>query len=100
MDPRAEPPKVSSTLEWKDVPLPKELTVVDLDALILSALHWRWMETAGIIGDVIEACRSRGLFIGEQVIGARIRELAETRRILSAGDVSMWRHSEIRRPLP
>jgi hypothetical protein len=67
-----------------------------LDEAILSALHRDWRKTAFIIVKTVDALNGRGIELDFEVIGARIRELAERGQIDSQGTVSMWRHSEVR----
>ena len=91
-----EPPRISSTLRWKDVTLPQWLTADELDQVIFSKLNPNWRKTAMIIGDVVRAWKSRSMPVDEEIIGARIQALAEAGRIESQGNLSMWRHSEVR----
>lgn len=87
--------QINSDLQWKDVTLPDAISAPDLDAVILSKLKPRSLKVAKIIGDVVEAFRERRLSIGEQIVSARIRWLADIGRIESIGDLRKWGFSEI-----
>lgn len=91
-----EEPRISSTLQWKDVKLPPSLTVDELDQVIFSMLKPNWLKTARIIGDVVTAYKSRPMSVDNEIVGARIQALAEAGHIESQGSLSMWRHSEVR----
>jgi hypothetical protein len=92
-----EPPHISSTLEWKDVSLPPAVSVDDLDRMILSKLRpGYWLKTARIIVDVMTAFKDQSIELDCEIVGARIRALADAEEIDSAGNVAMWRHSEVR----
>ena len=75
--------------------LPDAISAPDLDAVILSKLKPRSLKVAKIIGDVVEAFRERRLSIGEEIVSARIRWLADIGRIESIGDLRKWGFSEI-----
>ena len=92
-----EIPGISSELRWQDVTLPRSTSEADLDAIIFSMLTLRLQKTAMVVGNAVAFCKQRGLPIDAEIIGARIRALAEAGRIESAGDLSYWRHSEVRR---
>jgi hypothetical protein len=92
-----EEPHVSSTLRWKDVRLPRSVTEADLDALIFSVLNQNWRKTARIVGSTLELCEARLIEVSAEVIAARIQDLVETGKIEGVGDLSKWRHSEVRR---
>jgi hypothetical protein len=88
--------KICSTLRWGDVLLPQSVTEADLDALILSELAERLLKVARIVARVFETLEVRSIYLSHEVIAARVRELAETGRIESVGNLTMWRHSEVR----
>jgi len=96
LKPPPEPPHISSTLRWKDVSLPESMSEADIDAAIFEALKPRLQKTAKVITDVLAHCRARAMPITIEIIGARIVALAEAGRIEGAGDLRMWRHSEVR----
>ena len=95
-----EEPHVSSTLRWEDVRLPDSVAVSDLDELIFSVMKSVWRKTAMVIAMTSKQCEARALTLDDKVIGARIAALADAGRIGSQGDLSMWRHSEVRLPAP
>jgi Protein of unknown function len=90
-------PEICSTLRWSDVELPPSITEGDLDRLIFSLLKsdW-WRKTARIIGDAAEHYEARSIPIKYDIIAARLQALAEAGQIDSKGNLSMWRHSEVR----
>ena len=91
-----EEPHVSSFLMWADVTLPKSVAVADLDEAILSVLKRDWLKTARIITRAATICNDRLVPIDYEVIGARIQALADDGRNEAQGNLSMWRHSEVR----
>ena len=93
---REELPKVSSFLRWEDVSLPAGVSEADLDELIFAALTPRWQKTAMVISKARHQCEARAMPIDFEIIGARILALTELHCIESAGNPSMWRHSELR----
>ena len=95
-DGREEVPKVSSFLRWEDVSLPAGISEADLDELIFAVLTPRLQKTAMVIAKTKQQCAARAVPVDAETIGARILALAELGRIDSAGDPSMWRHSEVR----
>src|SRR5262245_53649645 len=88
-----EKPEVSSDLKWQDVELPAGISEAELDRAILSVLKSRWQKTALVITSAYARCKEHYVPIDFEIIGARILVLAETGRIDSAGNPSMWRHS-------
>ena len=84
--------KICSTLRWGDVSLPQSVTAADLDVLIFSELAERLLKVARIVARIFQTLEA----LSPKVIAARIRELAETGQIESAGNLTMWRHSEVR----
>jgi hypothetical protein len=53
---------------------------------------------AKIVGEVCMRCEAQLNPIDAEIIAARIIALAEAGRIEGAGDLRMWRHSEVRLP--
>ncbi len=94
----SEEPHVSSTLRWQDVSLPSSVTEADLDAVILSIIEQNWRKTVFIIYRAVQRYEGREIEMSDEIIGARIQELAAQGRIESQGDLSMWRHTEVRLP--
>jgi hypothetical protein len=95
-DGREEVPKVSNFLRWEDVSLPPGISEAELDALIFAVLKPQWQKTAMVIVKTERQCAAHAMPVDFETIGARILALAELRRIESAGNPSMWRHSEVR----
>jgi len=96
LKPPPEPPSISSPLRWKDVSLPDSISEAYLDALIFATLKPRLQKMAKIIGVVFMRCQEQLNPIDSEIIAARIIALAEAGRIEGAGDLRMWRHSEVR----
>jgi hypothetical protein len=88
--------RICSTLRWSEVSLPPSTTKDDLDAVIFSEMAERLLKVARIIARVFETLEARSIHVSHEAIAARVRELAETGRIESAGNLTMWRHSEVR----
>lgn len=98
--PPDERPVISSFLKWEDVSLSDSVSEEELDALILSTLHQNWRKTAMIVGKALELTKARGWQLDEETLSARIQYLADNGRIDSQGDLSKWRHSEVRLKAP
>jgi tagatose-1,6-bisphosphate aldolase non-catalytic subunit AgaZ/GatZ len=94
--PDFEEDHVNSTLRWKDIVLPESVTESDVDKLIFATLKENWRKVALIVGNVFQACKTRSIPLSDEVIAARIRELAEAGRIESQGNLTKWRYSEVR----
>jgi hypothetical protein len=90
------PPTICSDLRWKDVTLPKSVSVADLDAIIFSILTSRRQKTARVIGTAMTHCREHNLPVNDEIFGARIEALAESSRIQGFGDLRLWGHSEVK----
>jgi hypothetical protein len=65
-----------------------------LDPLILSSASDRWQKVARIIAVVSERAANGESF---DAIAARIRALVDGGKLEAKGNVSQWRHSEVRR---
>lgn len=94
--PSGDPPQISSTLRWEEVSLPKSVSTKDLDAAILEVLTSRLQKVARVIPEAAERCKALRAKDRFDIIGARIVALAKAGRIEGAGDLRMWRHSEVR----
>jgi catechol 2,3-dioxygenase-like lactoylglutathione lyase family enzyme len=90
--------RICSTLRWDDVVLPTQLTTADLDTLIFAEVAERWLKVARIVANVFLICESRSIRLNMEVIAARLQKLAEAGQIESQGNLTMWRHSEVRLP--
>jgi hypothetical protein len=88
--------RICSTLRWDDVSLPQWVSEADLDALIFAQLAHNWRKVARVVAYAGQACEARSLPISMDVIAARVRALVEAGAIEGVGNLSMWRHSELR----
>ncbi len=78
----------------------------DVDGLILSFAKVQWRKVAMIISQVLGECRRRGVDIDEDGVAERIcdgvaeriRALVEDGQLKAQGNLSRWRHSEVRLP--
>src|SRR3989304_1317799 len=98
MNESEEEPQVSSTLQWRDVSLSSSVAVSDLGAVILSTIERDWRKTGRVVFRVVQTFEKRSIQLSDEIIGARIQELAACGPIESQGNLSMWRHSEVRLP--
>jgi len=96
LEPPPEPPTIVSTLRWQDVSLPHPISEAYLDALIFAELKPRFLKMARIVGNVCVRCEAQMNPVDAEIIAARVIALAEAGRIEGAGDLRMWRHSEVR----
>jgi Protein of unknown function len=88
--------RICSTLRWSEVSLPQSVTEADLDALIFPLFVKNWRKVARIVGEAKELCEAQAIPLSMEVIAARIQALAEAGKIESVGNLTMWRHSEVR----
>jgi hypothetical protein len=72
------------------------ITVMDFDRAIISLLSRNWRKTAAIVGRVSEQYRSLGIDLDPAIAAARLIAMADSGLIEGAGDLRMWRHSEVR----
>ena len=70
----------------------------ELIKLVLSASKTDWLKVAMNIGRVNRECESRDLAASYEEIASCIKSLSEAGRLESVGDISNWRHSEVRLP--
>jgi Protein of unknown function len=91
-----EEERICSTLRWDDVKLHPSVSEADLDALIFHELAQNWRKVARVVGRAKDACDDRSLPISVEAIAARVRALVEAGTIEGVGNLSMWRHSEVR----
>jgi hypothetical protein len=94
--PEVEDDRICSTLTWKDVVLPLSVSEADLDALIFAETDKRWLKVARIVGNVFQTLEARCIRLPMDIIAARIAKLVETGRLEKQGNLTMWRHSEVR----
>jgi len=88
--------RINTARRWKDIVLPESVSETDLDNAIFSALTSRWQKTAMVIGKTLKQCETLALPVDEEVVGVRIRALAEAGRLEGEGDLRKWRYSEVR----
>ncbi|MES2193507.1 MAG: hypothetical protein V4517_03760 [Pseudomonadota bacterium] len=88
--------EVDTTLRWEDVVLQDPDFEANLDSIIFSVLSSRLQKTAVVLSRALEGCKSLGLSVDLEAIGARIEALADADRLEAAGDVRKWHHSEVR----
>jgi hypothetical protein len=68
----------------------------DVDRLILSFAQVQWRKVATIISKAVDAS-GRGRGDAElHAVAERVRALVEDGRLEAQGDLSKWRHSEVR----
>jgi len=94
--PELDDDRVCSTLTWKDVVLPSSISEADLDALIFAETNKCWLKVARIVGNVFQAIETLCKPSPMDIIAARIAKLVEVGRLESQGNLTMWRHSEVR----
>jgi Protein of unknown function len=94
--PEVEDDRICSTLTWKDVVLPLSVSEADLDALIFAETDKRWLKVARMVGNVFQTLEARCIRLPMDIIAARIAKLVETGRLEKQGNLTMWRHSEVR----
>ena len=88
--------RINTARRWKDIVLPESVSETDLDNAIFSALTSRWQKTAMVIGNALKYCITLAIPVDEEVVGVRIRALAEAGRLEGEGDLRKWRYSEMR----
>jgi hypothetical protein len=69
-----------------------------IDGLILSTAVSQWRKVAFIIGSVFMECRENGAGTSLYAISGRIRALVDEGKLEAQGNLSRWRHSEVRLP--
>jgi hypothetical protein len=96
--PEIDDDRICSTLTWKDVALPLSVSEADLDELIFAETEKHWLKVARIVGNVFQTIETRCIRLPMDIIAARIAKLVEVGRLESQGNLTMWRHSEVRLP--
>jgi hypothetical protein len=69
-----------------------------VDSLILAFAQVQWRKVAMIVGQVVSECRRSGRDLGPDDVAKRISALVEIGQLEAQGDLSKWRHSEVRLP--
>jgi hypothetical protein len=96
--PEIDDDRICSTLIWKDVVLPLSVSEADLDVLIFAETDKCWLKVARIVGNVFQMLEARCIRLPMDIIAARIAKLVEVGRLECQGNLTMWRHSEVRLP--
>jgi len=94
--PSKEKPRIDSKLTWDNVSLPSSVTVMDFNRGVLSALSQQWRKTARIVGNVSENYASLGISLDPTIAAARLMAMVDSGLVGGAGDLRMWRSSEVR----
>jgi hypothetical protein len=74
------------------------MPVPPIDDIILSLSQPEWKKVAMIIAKAVDECERRAITATHNEIASRIQMLVSARRLEAQGDLSNWRHSEIRLP--
>jgi Protein of unknown function len=74
------------------------LSAEAIDAAILGIAMTRWQKTAMIIVKSQENLRASKVEASHDDIAERIYALASQGRLEGQGDLTLWRHSEVRLP--
>jgi hypothetical protein len=69
-----------------------------VDKAILLSAGTQWRKVALIIASVLSKCGYDRIRANEHEIAGRILALAGAGKLNAQGDLSDWRHSEVRRP--
>ena len=69
-----------------------------LDEIIVSLAKRRWQKTAMIIANVLDRLEVESLDVHGHRVEERIVYLVKEGRLEAQGDLSRWRHSEVRLP--
>ena len=69
-----------------------------VDEAIVSLAKRRWQKTAMIIANVLDRLEVEKLDVHGHKVAERIEYLVKEGRLEAQGDLSRWRHSEVRLP--
>jgi hypothetical protein len=72
--------------------------MTDIDEIILSVARPQWLKVAMILARARNECEHRQITIELEQIAEHVVALVDKRRLESQGDISNWRHSEVRLP--
>jgi hypothetical protein len=70
----------------------------ELEGVIRSVSRINWQKTAMIISRSMRECEAKGIETTYEEIAAAIILLCKNGHLESVGDLSNWRHSEVRLP--
>ena len=76
--------------------MPPSMTEAEIDAMIFKLLKPRLQKMAKVVGEAFMCFEELAMPLSPEIIAARVIALAEAGRIEGAGDLRMWRHSEVR----
>jgi hypothetical protein len=76
--------------------MPLEPSDAQLDALILASASLSWLKVESLVVRVGELCEEQNLRFDPDVVASRIAMLVHGDDLEGAGDLSRWRHSEVR----
>jgi hypothetical protein len=71
---------------------------MDIDRMVLRFAKANWLKVARIIAEVLRATERKGVAANASDIADSIRLQVEQGKLEAQGDLSQWRHSEVRRP--
>ena len=74
------------------------LSPQDVDALILSFAKVQWRKVAMIMSQVLHQCRDSGVDVEADSVAERVCALVENGQLEAQGNLSRWRHSEVKLP--
>ncbi len=89
-----EKPWIGSTLRWDQVHLPPQISVKEIDDILISVLKPHWQKVAMVLSRATDRFEQMGLSL--EIVAARIQELVDNDRIEGAGDLRKWGFSEVR----
>jgi hypothetical protein len=70
----------------------------DVDGLILSFAKVQWRKVAMIMSQVLHECGDRGVDVDVDSVEERICALVENGQLEAQGNLSSWRHGEVKLP--
>lgn len=71
-----------------------------IDQTILLFASREWRKVAMVVSQVFFDCEDKGLVTSDRYVADRIAALVGEGKLQSQGDLSRWRHSEVRLPSP
>ncbi len=74
------------------------MTDAELDARILLQARPQYLKVARVLGLVLHECDSKGIEVSNDKLQGRLDALIAAGTLEAAGNVSNWRHSEVRLP--
>ena len=74
------------------------MTDAELDQLILSQADSRWLKVVMVLAKTSRAAEKSGVVLDDDTIYARLVHLVSSGQLEAVGDITDWRHSEVRLP--